>query len=104
MKKITALLLVVVLLAFGTFALVACNNDSSSSDYDYIKNKGTLVCGITLYDPMSYFNEDGDLIGFDTEFTEAVCAKLGLEAKFQIIKWSSKELELKTKSIDCIWN
>lgn len=103
MKKTISILLIVALLTVGAFALVACNK-GTSSDYEYIKNKGTLVCGITLYEPMSFADEDGEMTGFDTEFTEAVCKKLGLEPKFQVIKWNSKELELSTKSIDCIWN
>ena len=53
---------------------------------------------------MNYADEDGEMTGFDTEFAEAVCKKMGIEAKFQVIKWSSKELELNAKNIDCIWN
>ena len=102
MKKILLTILVVAIVAVSAIGMVACKNNSS--DYEYIKNKGTLVCGITLYEPMNYFNDDGDLVGFDTEFAEAVCAKLGIEAKFQVIKWASKETELNSKYIDCIWN
>ena len=67
-------------------------------------DKGTLVIGITAYAPMNYYDENGKLIGFDTEFAEALCAELGLTPEFIIIDWDSKELELKSKKIDCIWN
>ena len=102
MKKALIVVLAIAVVATCMLAFVACGK--SGSDYEYIKNKGTLVCGITLYEPMNYADEDGEMTGFDTEFAEAVCKKMGIEAKFQVIKWSSKELELNAKNIDCIWN
>lgn len=74
-----------------------------SSDFEYIKNKGKLSIGITLFAPMNY-NENGELTGFETEFAKAVCKKLGVEPDFQEINWDSKEVELNSKNIDCIWN
>ena len=101
-RKILAIVLVLVLVLSCVAAFTACK--SKKTDAEYILDKGTLICGITLYEPMNYFNNDGDLVGFDTEFAEAVAEKLGIEAKFQVIKWSSKEIELNSKYIDCIWN
>lgn len=77
---------------------------AEESDWEYIKNKGKLVVGITLFAPMNYNDENGELVGFETEFAKAVCAKLGLEVEFQKIDWNSKETELASKNIDCIWN
>ena len=102
MKKVLAVVVLIVMVVACVVGMTACKD--GGSDYDYIKNKGTLVCGITLYEPMNYADEDGEMTGFDTEFAEAVCKKMGIEAKFQVIKWSSKELELNAKNIDCIWN
>lgn len=76
----------------------------TDSDYKYVMDKGTLIIGITYFAPMNYENEDGELVGFETEFAKAVCAKLGVEAKFQEISWAAKETELAAKNIDCIWN
>ena len=101
-RKIIAIVLVLVLVMSCVAVFAACKD--KKTDAEYILDKGTLICGITLYEPMNYFNDDGDLVGFDTEFAEAVAAKLGIEAKFQVIKWSSKEIELNSKYIDCIWN
>jgi polar amino acid transport system substrate-binding protein len=53
---------------------------------------------------MNYENENGELVGFETEFAKAVCEVLGVNAKFQEISWSAKETELAAKNIDCIWN
>lgn len=86
-------------------SLCSCaSNNAASSDWDYIKNKGTLVAGITYYEPMNYLDDNGELTGFETEFTKAVCEKLGVEAKFQVIEWEKKEVELNSKAIDAIWN
>lgn len=81
----------------------AGDSADNSSDWAYIENKGTLVIGITEYAPMNYY-ENGKLVGFDTEFAEALCAQLGLTPEFIVIDWDTKELELKSKKIDCIWN
>ncbi|MBQ1989301.1 MAG: transporter substrate-binding domain-containing protein [Clostridia bacterium] len=53
---------------------------------------------------MNYKNDKGELVGFETEFAKAVCAKLGVEPVFQEISWTAKETELAAKNIDCIWN
>lgn len=77
---------------------------ATDSDWSYIKNKGELIIGITYFAPMNYEDENGELIGFETEFAKAVCEVLGVKAKFQEINWSAKETELASKNIDCIWN
>lgn len=63
-----------------------------------------MVIGITEYAPMNYYDDNGKLIGFDTEYAEAVCAELGVTPEFMVINWDTKEIELKAKMIDCIWN
>ena len=74
------------------------------TDASYIEANGKVIVGMTIYEPMNYFDEAGNLTGFDTEFAQAVCDKLGLEAEFVEINWDTKEIELAGKTIDCIWN
>lgn len=76
----------------------------TESDWDYIKNKGKMIVGITYFAPMNYLDDNGELTGFETEFAKAVGTKLGIEIEFQKINWNTKEVELAGKSIDCIWN
>jgi polar amino acid transport system substrate-binding protein len=82
---------------------VAFEEEVKEGDLAYIKEKGELIVGITLFAPMNYYDGE-ELIGFETEFAKAVCDKLGVEAKFVEINWNSKEIELNAKNIDCIWN
>ena len=77
---------------------------ADGSDLDYIKGKGKLVIGYTVYEPMNYTDADGNFTGFDTELATAVAEKLGVEPEFVEINWDTKVVELDAKSIDCIWN
>ena len=101
MKKIISLLCTASLAAS---ALAGCAGNSGNTDWDYIAKNKSMTIGITYFEPMNYMDDNGKLTGFETEFAEAVCEKLGVEAKFQKIDWESKEVELNAKTIDCIWN
>ena len=52
---------------------------------------------------MNYY-EGEELVGFDTELATAVFERMGLTPEFIEINWDSKEIELNSKNIDCIWN
>ena len=92
------------LAACGGSASTSAAASASGSDLDYIKGKGKMVIGYTVYEPMNYTDADGNFTGFDTELATAVCAKLGVEPEFVEINWDTKVVELDAKSIDCIWN
>ncbi len=87
----------------GEASSAADDTSSEGGDWQYIADKGTFVIGITLFEPMNYY-ENGELTGFETEFAKAACEKLGVEPVFQEIEWEQKELELNSKNIDAIWN
>ena len=76
----------------------------SDSDVQYIKDKGTLVIGITEFEPMDYQDADGSWIGFDADMAKAFAESLGVTAEFVEIDWDNKILELDSKTIDCVWN
>ena len=73
-------------------------------DWNYIKAKGEVIVGYTDFAPISWKNEAGELVGFDIDLAKAVCEKLGVTPKFELIEWSAKEAKLESKAIDCIWN
>ena len=93
MKKIIASILALVTVLLSATALTSCAGAEDE-----------LIIGITYFAPMNYKDKDGKLVGFETEFAEAVCKELGMKPKFQEIDWEAKENELNGKTIDCIWN
>ncbi len=74
------------------------------SDVQYIKDKGTLIVGITEFAPMDYKDKDGNWIGFDADMAKKVAEKLGVEVKFTVIDWDTKIMELESKNLDVVWN
>ena len=115
MKKLIALLLAGCMMAT---MVVGCGSKEDAaeapaateetaeaqSDLAYVKEKGTLVVGITDFAPMDYKNEDGEWIGFDADMAKFFAGELGVDVEFVEIDWDNKILELDAKSIDCVWN
>ena len=77
---------------------------AADSDLAYIQDKGTLVIGITDFEPMDYKDADGSWIGFDADMAKLVAEKLGVEPVFTVINWDNKVFELNGKGIDVVWN
>jgi polar amino acid transport system substrate-binding protein len=86
-------------------ATVVTASAQAESDVDYIKDKGTLIVGVTDFAPMDY-KEDGadEWVGFDADLAKKVGEDLGVKVEFVEIDWDSKILELGNKSIDVVWN
>ena len=94
--------------ASGSSSQANSSTSSSSvnteSDLAYVQDKGTLVVGITEFEPMDYQNTDGEWIGFDADMAKAFAKSLGVEVQFQVIDWDNKIMELDGKTIDVVWN
>lgn len=77
---------------------------AEESDLAYVKEKGTLVVGMTDFAPMDYRDENGEWIGFDADMAKAFAEYLGVDVEFTEINWDNKLMELDTKGIDAVWN
>ena len=69
-----------------------------------VAEKKTVVVGYTIYEPMNYYDADGNFVGYDTDLAKAVFGNLGYEVIFQEIDWSQKYTDLDSGAIDCVWN
>ena len=77
---------------------------AGESDVAAIQEKGTLVVGITNFEPMDYQNADGEWIGFDADLAKQFAEYLGVSVEFSEITWDYKVMELEAGNIDCVWN
>ena len=78
----------------------------ATSQTVYAENDdSTLIVGFDAeFPPYGFMNENGEYVGFDLSLAEEVCKRNGWTLKKQPIDWDSKDMELSSGSIDCIWN
>lgn len=96
MKKKTVAVMMTALMAMGMMTAVSVQAG--------VKDK-TLIVGFDAeYPPYGYMDENGKYTGFDLELAQAVCDIEGWELEKKPINWDSKDMELNSGSIDCIWN
>ena len=99
MKKVLAFILALVLMVC---CLTACGAEGSKNDGDEGR---TFVVGFDAeFPPFGFIDENGDYDGFDLAVAQEVCNRLGWTFKAQPIDWNSKDAELNSGNIDCIWN
>ncbi len=69
------------------------------------KKEDELVVGFdNEFPPMGFVDDNGDYVGFDLDVAREVADRLDLKFVAQPIDWASKDLELSSGNIDCIWN
>ena len=109
MKKRLAMVLAVTLLAMTVFA--GCGSKDNSSDksskkeYTEKKSGDKFTVGFDQdFPPMGFVGDDGKYTGFDLELAQEVCKRQGWKFVPKPIAWDSKDAELKSGGIDCIWN
>ena len=80
-----------------------CYEKENSKHHE--SSRTTFTVGFDAeYPPYGYMDDDGEYTGFDLELAQAVCDKEGWELVKKPINWDSKDMELNSGSIDCIWN
>ena len=100
--KISKKILITFLTTFG-FLIISQNNEPVLAAGD--SNKETFTIGLDdTFAPMGFRDEQGELVGFDIDLSQAVANLLGYTFEYQPIDWSVKEQELNSGNIDMIWN
>ena len=105
MKKLLALLLT---LAVGAGTLAGCGGTTTeeSTDADSATSEvTTFTVGFDAeYPPYGYKDDNGEYVGFDLDLAQEVCDRNGWELVKQPIDWGSKDMELNSGTVDCLWN
>lgn len=103
--KYTRILTAVLSMAVMTAALAGCAGKNSSDDKKGESGKKTFTVGFDAeFPPYGYKDDNGEYVGFDLSLAEEVCKRNDWELVKQPIDWDSKDMELSSGSIDCIWN
>ena len=85
----------IVLLVLGAISSAAAQPSATQDE--------PLIIGMTgKYPPFSYFDENGELSGFDVEFTAALCSRLHRRCELRAIEWDSLIGALQSQKVDAV--
>lgn len=107
MKKYLALFLT---MAMSVTMLAGCGGgeqpaqDNAETPTDSAERTTFTIGFDAEYPPYGYRTDAGDYEGFDIDLAQEVCDRRGWELVKQPIDWNTKDMELNSGSIDCIWN
>ena len=87
----------VIVASAAALALAGCSQRSTLTD-------GKFVVGFDADFPPYGYKEGSEYKGFDLDLARAVCERRGWTFVANPINWDSKDMELNSGSIDCIWN
>lgn len=115
MKKRLALILALAMMATTVLAGCGSKEDTSDADegaktedaqeVDGDNDDTTFVVGFdAAFPPYGYKDDNGEYVGFDLDLAQEVCDRNGWELVKQPIDWDSKDMEIESGTIDCIWN
>ncbi len=93
--------------AESTAAVSTAAESTTTADlsWEKVKEKGEFVLGLDeSFPPMGFRDENNNIVGYDVDLAQEVANRLGVKLKLQPINWDTKEQELNTGNIDCIWN
>ena len=104
-KSVSAILLVLTMV----LSLMACGAKkeaaATTTETTNASAKKFVVGFDAEYPPYGYLAADGKSYeGFDLDLAQEFAKRAGYEFVAQPIDWDSKDLELNSGNIDCIWN
>lgn len=94
--------------AAETTAAAEGGTEAASADdksLENVKANGKFILGLDdSFPPMGFRDENNEIVGFDIDCAKEVASRMGVELVVQPIAWDSKQMELDSGNIDCIWN
>ena len=109
-KSILTRIFAVALAAAISLCGCGSNGESSTAEGEdnslkSVQDSGKLLLGLDpTFKPMGYTDENDEIVGFDIDVAKEVCKRMGVELEAVPINWETKESDLNTGAIDCIWN
>ncbi len=88
----------------AALAVIGCSLNPTVQTTSSSSSKPVLRIGIDLYEPYTYYDDNGQLTGIDYEIATEACKRLGVTAEFIGISWEKKDELLASGDIDCIWS
>ena len=99
MKKFILLTMIAAALFTG------CKKNTDNAENNAANEKPKFTMGLDdSFPPMGFRDDNNEIVGFDVDLAKEVTKRLNMELVLQPIDWASKELELSTGNITCIWN
>ena len=103
MRKLSRLLCLMLACSLMAGIFIGCGKDRQ--DNSNSNGQTTFTVGFDAeFPPYGYKDDNGEYVGFDLDLAQEVCDNLGWELVKKPINWDSKDMELNSGSIDCIWN
>lgn len=106
-KALSALLLVCAI----SLTMGGCSGISSSSSsptdpsWNTVRSKDSLVVGVEEnFEPLSFYDKDGNLTGFAVESAKEVASELGVTVEFKTLSLADAQKALNDDEIDCFWS
>lgn len=91
--------------AADTEAAAVTEEAGEDNSLQKVLDSGEFILGLdATFKPMGYTDENDEIVGFDIDCAEEVCSRLGVKLVKQPIDWDTKEQDLDSGKIDCIWN
>jgi len=104
-KAITLLLALVMGVALTSCEDIELDRPAAGrSDFEYLRSKGEIIVGYTVFAPMNYTDDNGNFTGFDTELSLLVAERLGIAVVFAEIDRDLTASKLASGTIDAVWD
>ena len=104
MKKIITVLLSLLILC-ACSGKDAGGNETAKSELDLIREKGKIVVAMEgTWQPFTYHNDQGELVGFDVEVAKYVAEYIGVEVEYVEGEWDGLLMGVASGRYDMLVN
>jgi len=90
-----------IVLMLAVLLLAACSSGEPDNELEAIKDAGKVVMGTSAdYPPFEYYNESGEMVGFDVDLMNELGKRMGIEVEIQDMPFDSLIAAVQEGKID----